>query len=514
MKRPAVPAPVAGIDIGSNAMRLVVGQRLPDGAPELLASLREPVRLGRDAFGDGRITEETAGRFLAALHRFRASIDRFGVVTVRAVATSALREARNAARLVERARWLYGLEIEVISAEEEARLVHLAVTRALELRDRCALTIDIGGGSVEIALSVAGELVALESLRVGTVRLLSLLGAEGEPPERQHRLMREYVGATRRWLERQIGGHQVEVCVGVGGNVEALGELRVQLLGKSDRSFVRRAELDALYERLAALDYGQRVARLGLRPDRADVILPAVIVLQSVMRLADAERLSIPNVGVKEGLLLDLLAEAEPGEVRASQRRRAVWNAALRVGRKFDFDEAHGTAVARLAGALFDQTAPLHGLDGEHRLLLEVAALLHDVGHFVGNSGHHKHSQYLLQVTPIAGLSGPQMALVANVARYHRKAFPSERHKPYRCLAPRDRRAVARLAALLRLASALDAEQAGRVREVALEVGREEVVVRLAGEGDLLLETWALLERRDLFERTFERALRVEGRLS
>jgi exopolyphosphatase/guanosine-5'-triphosphate,3'-diphosphate pyrophosphatase len=183
---------------------------------------------------------------------------------------------------------------------------------------------------------------------------------------------------------------------------------------------------------------------------------------------------------------------------------------ALQLGRKYAFDEQHGVTVSRLAVQLFDETKPLHNLPLEYRLLLEVAALLHDIGNFVNASDHHKHSQYLLTATPVIGLDQTQMAIVANVARYHRKSMPKPQHDPYRVLSSKDRVTVSKLASLLRLADAMDNEHASRVIRFSVDYKKPRVVLKMEGEGDLLLEKWALLKKAPMFEEVFSVTLAVE----
>ncbi len=173
-------------------------------------------------------------------------------------------------------------------------------------------------------------------------------------------------------------------------------------------------------------------------------------------------------------------------------------------------DEQHGTSVARFAVKLFDETRTLHNLTLEYRLLLEVAALLHDIGSFINMAEHHKHTLYLLTATPVIGLTREQMAVVANTARYHRKSQPKIQHDAYRVLSSKDRVVVAKLAALLRVADAMDNEHASKVSEFSVELKKPKFLIRLKGEGDLLLEKWALLKKAQMFEETFSVKVAVE----
>jgi exopolyphosphatase / guanosine-5'-triphosphate,3'-diphosphate pyrophosphatase len=489
---------IAAIDVGTNAMRLVVGSINNNHRIELLENIREPVRLGKDVFAKGLISEETTERALEALQKFKRLIEQYGVEHVKAVATSATREALNSDIFVDRIAQATGIEITAIGAEEEARLILLAVADRVNLRNKRAILIDIGGGSIEVTLVSDGNILAMVSFNMGTVRLLQKLEQEKVGEQRFNQLVHEYADATRKWLETRIGEHKLDLCIVTGGNAEALGDLRKRLFGKDSQFVIARQELDALVDTLQGMSFAERIQELRLRPDRADVIVPASIVLQTIVRQAGIDQVLVPNVGLKDGVLLDIVQELYDQKHRL--HRDQVLASALQVGRKYVFDEQHATAVAQFAVQLFDETQRLHNLDDESRLLLEVAALLHDIGHFVSPTEHHKHTFYLLTATPLIGLSKPQRAMVANVARYHRKSSPSLQHEPFKVLPAKDRVVVSKLAALLRIADALDTEHAGKVTSIAIEYDRPRFVLKLHGQGDLLLEKWALAKRIPLFE--------------
>jgi exopolyphosphatase / guanosine-5'-triphosphate,3'-diphosphate pyrophosphatase len=492
---------IAAIDVGTNAMRIAIGSITPDHRIELLENIREPVRLGKDVFAKGSISEETTERAIEAFQTFRRLIDKYSVEHLKAVATSATREALNSDIFVDRIAQATGLEITPIGGEEEARLIHLAVADRVNLRNKRAILIDIGGGSIEVTLVADGSIQATVSFNMGTVRLLQKLEQErvGEP--RFNQLVHEYADATRKWLESHIAGQKLDLCVATGGNAEALGDLRKRLFDKDSPSVITAPELDALVERLQGMSFAERIQELRLRPDRADVIVPASIVLQTIVRQAGIDQVLVPNVGLKDGLLLDIVQDLY--DQKARLHRDQVLTSALQVGRKYAFDEPHAMAVARFAVQLFDATQRLHHLDDESRLLLEVAAILHDIGHFVSATEHHKHTFYLLNSTPLIGLTKSQRAVVANVARYHRKSAPSLHHEPFKVLPAKDRVVVSKLSVLLRLADALDNEHAGKVTDITVEYNRPQLVLRLQGQGDLLLEKWALAKRTPVFEEVF-----------
>ena len=498
---------LAAIDVGSNAMRCVVASIDGERRVELLENIREPVRLGQDVFTHGVIAEGTMDRAAEAFRRFADVIRAHGAIWTKALATSATREALNKETFIDRIFQASGIELATIGSEEEARLIHLAVMQRISLKNKLALLVDIGGGSTEITIASGESVLSTESYRMGSVRLLQLLEESKHDEQEFTTLVQEYVDATQRRIVREIGERTIDLCIGTGGNIETLGDLRRQMLGKDRDSVLALGELESLLKTLRSMSFQERIARIGLRPDRADVILPAAIIIRRIMRQAGTEMLQIPRVGLKDGILVDMIQELY-GEKRGLDRDQ-VMASAMALGRKYAFDEQHALTVARFAVELFDQTRPLHNLALEHRLMLEVAALLHDIGTFVNVTGHHKHTQYLLLASPLVGLAREQMAIVANVARYHRKSLPKPQHDAYRVLSSRDRVVVSKLAAVLRLADAMDNEHASKVEEFSVELKRPQFVLRLKGQDDLLLEKWALMQKAPMFEEVYSVRLTI-----
>jgi len=503
----AFPLRVGAIDVGSNAIRLRVAEFTAVGTGTPLVEERVPVRLGHDVFVTGRLAVKAMDAAVDAITGFRRRMEAAGVQHYRAVATSAVRESRNGPQFVERLRDEAGVELEVITGAEEARLVYVAIRSRLEMGDRKWISVDLGGGSVEVSLVDADGILWSESHTMGSVRLLEELSAAGQEPGRFQRLLREYAATLRiPTLARQWNPAGV---IATGGNIEALA----RLVGTAP-SAVRAGELpvEALQgaiQMLSRLSYKQRVDQLGMRPDRADVILPAALVYERVAVLTGVEKILVPGVGVKDGILIDLVEDLATHQEHEDRKDRRAWEGAISLGRRYLFDEAHATHVARLAGSLFDQLAPLHRMGPVERRLLSAAALLHDVGIFIGPKKHHKHSLYIIQQSEIPEFTPRETELIANLARYHRKGVPAAHHEAFTRLAADDRQRVVRLASILRIADALDREHLQAVTAVRARIARSRLALTLEGTGDLLLERWALRAKAGLFTEAF--GLEVEA---
>ncbi|HSQ64888.1 MAG TPA: Ppx/GppA phosphatase family protein [Polyangiaceae bacterium] len=522
----------AAIDVGSNAIRLRIVEafapeapdqqlsllakkddtgkgetRAPEGWREI-ANLRASVRLGTEVFLTGRLAPASIGQACAAMRDFRRAMDEAHVDAYRATATSAVREAKNGATLAERARREAGVELDVIEGIEEARLIELAVVRRLGLKDQTTLLVDVGGGSTEVTVLERNKHTFSSSLPLGTVRLLeTILRSGGQPLDKERlRLLSEMIDRGLAEALSALKRNQFELMVGTGGNIDTLADLcPVEGGAFGHPRAIDVGAMRALFARMLKMSTGERREAFGLRPDRADTIIPAAALL---LRLSEVFKMGVivaPGVGLKEGILVELI-DKHFHLWDSAQEALAVLGACERLGRRYQFDEAHGQLVSRLAGQLFDDMANVHGMGDRDRLLLRAAAMLHDVGDFVRYDGHHKHSFYIIQNSDIIGLTPDERAIVANVARYHRKSPPDPTHPNFRDLDKDARGRVRGLAAILRIADALDREHLGKVKSVRAKVDshKGKLLLTVEGEEDRELEEWTVRAKSELLRDVFD----------
>jgi len=367
--------------------------------------------------------------------------------------------------------------------------------------------IDMGGGSVEVTLCDDGEVVSAQSFKIGTVRLLEMLGQAGD----FNTLLSEYLDGTRKKLREQIGRRKTDQCVATGGNASAIGELACQLLDTESAKRITLAQLTQLIEKLAGLSFEERIRDLGIRPDRADVILPAAMVFHDIMALAGAETMVMPEASLLDGVMLDMV-DSEQRTFKSQRRNLLAWARSLK--KKYHVDRKYGKHVAHLALTLFDQMQDLHQLSHRNRLLLELAAHVHEIGMYVRVGGHHRHAAYLISVAPLLGLSAKEKNLLAQVVRYQRKGAPNESHESFAALDAQDQQVVWQLSALLRLAIALNKERRNRVHDVEIEMAESDITLYLEGHGDLLLERWAALKTAGYIKQTFGLKLHIDLNLT
>lgn len=497
------PVRAAAVDVGSNAIRFFATEFAAPARYTVLEQLRAPIRLGHAAFLTGRLTSDAMSAAIEALASFRTRMEDLRITRYRAVATSAVRDSDNGDVFLARARAEAELELEAITGAEEVRLVHQAVRNRIALGREKWVLADLGGGSLEISLVDHDEIHWSVSHGMGSVRLLEELSVAGDEPGRFSRRLQEYASTLRL----PVGRTRLAGFIATGGNIEALS----RLAGMGDDDTVSKLPLSRLREMidtLMRLPYRQRVSELGLREDRADVILPAALVYERLCVLAGFDVIHVPNVGVKDGIVLDLVDDYVGHEPHRERQDQVVFHGALALGKRYRFDIAHGRHVAALALSIFDQLQSVHRMSRVDRRLLMAAALLHDVGVFISHRRHHKHSLYVIAQSELPGLKPEEIRMVANLARYHRKGGPAPHHEEFMALAEPERDRVTRLAALLRLADALDREHRQHVHHVRVRIDERRVVLEVEGTGDLLLERWAVQKKAGLFEQTFGRAVR------
>lgn len=498
---------IAGIDIGSNAIRIAIGELGLNGSVKILHTTREPIRLGGDVFEKGIISNALTDKALNAFHHFRELCDEYGVVLIRAVGTSALRDANNSEEFIQKVAAHSGIRVEVISGAKESQLIQLAVSKEVNLRRKLALLIDIGGGSTEVSLILNQKCIFSESHNVGAVRLLNLVKNRSNPEKLLARIVRSSIRGIKRSFQRKIGKKHISLCIGTGGNFEALATLRTSLLGKNGVRRFSSSDLDHLLSIITSLPLKKRILKLKLRPDRADVIVPAAITISEILKVSNVHEVLTPHVGLRDGLLHEAASHLLNGKSQIV-RLEAIATARV-IGAKYFYDKKHADTVVRYSLELFDKTNKLHKLSIEDRLILEVAAMLHDVGLFMGESDHHRHSSYIIRNSAWTGLDKKQVALVACVARYHRRTLPKRDHEIYKDLKQSEQERVKKLSALLRIADSLDRGRAARFRKLMITIKPGKLIIKVPNRADKELIKWAVDKKSDLFQVVFHRALEL-----
>lgn len=506
---------IAAIDIGSNSVHMVVVRGDHDQSCEVLDREKHMVKLGAGAFRRGRLTDDAFAAGLDSLRKFRKIIDHHRVDEIIAVATSAVREAANGEHFLAEVRKTTGITPRIISGTEEARLIHTAVRSAVDLSGRRALCLDIGGGSVEAVVGDAAKVAFSASLKLGVQRLRDAIGEDDPLTRDQRRLLDELVRSTAKVTLAKAHEAGFDICVGTSGTILGLG-LAVHLARGHERwisphgRVVPLDELRSLVAELSELDAEERNRVPGIDSERTDTIHIGGLLLVRLLEMADAECITLCDASVREGLVVEALEKAagkRPSAARPTDiRRQSVMGLLRRCGQA----DAHAQLIAALSLQVFDQTQTIHRFGPHERMLLEYAALMHDVGRHISFERHEQHSHYIIRHGDLLGFTTEEIDLMAIIARFHRKAKPKPRHREIAALAPLQQRMVTLHAGILRLAEGLERRHAQVVESLRCDVMPKKVRVSVAARGDAEVELWAAQRKASLLARALDRRVEVE----
>ncbi len=517
--RPAGPADsvAAFIDIGTNSIRLLLVRITPDHGYTVLSQQKEVVRLGEGEFAQGRLQPEAMQRAALVCRTFADMARAHGAGEIVAIATAATREAQNQREFVRLVDHEAGIHVHTIAGLEEARLIYLGVSSGLHLGDRRALVIDIGGGSTELALGDQRQHLLLDSLKLGAIRLTSLFflpGEAGPVAADRYAVISNYVrNAAVRAVQNLAELGPADLAIGSSGTIENLADIAARQFHKRARQRddrLRFDQLQAVVRSLCALPLDERRKVPGINPARADIIVAGAAILETLMALLGLQELQVSDRGLREGLVEDHLRRTQPDRLDdLTVRERSV----LQLGRACRFDEAHAVAVRRLALDLADSARQvgLHRFGPGERELLGHAALLHDIGAFLAYNNHHAHTYYFIRNADLLGFDQTEIAIIALLARFHRKGLPDRgAQADVVALDKHARRVVRLLSPLLRLAENLDRSHAGLVTRAELVVaGNKDIALNVYATQDCPLERWDAQASAALFEQVYRRRLTV-----
>jgi len=501
------PLRVAAVDIGSNAIRFMAAEFLNSSRYIVLEAERAPIRLGAGAFSSGRLAADAIKAALQALARFQERLRILGIEHYRVIATSAVRESANGSKFAQQVHEQLGIPLEIVSGSEETQLVYRSLKPLIHLGKTPWLLANLGGGSLEVALVNQSGVLTSETHTIGAVRLLEEFKSSADSPRQFVRLLKEYV-ATLRLSLGDIRG-PLAGFIATGGNIEELAKMADAPQKTGGIRDLSISGLKRLMEELPRLSVKQRMVRWGIYRDRADVVLPAAVVYEHLAAVSGQKSMLVPYVGTKEGILLDLVDRLTLNSTYTHRKEKQLLHLTVSLGRRYQFHEAHGQQVCRLALALFEQLQSLHGLDPDDHRILMVAALLHDIGGYISYKKHHKHSLYLIAQSELPGFSSEDMLMAANIARYHRKNSPQPHHDQFARLTKSQRLRVTKLASLLRIADALDRDHAQAIKRLTASVRQPYLDLKITGKGFRELEHWSLQRKAQLFTDLFGLRVRI-----
>ena len=501
---------LGAIDIGSNSIRIVIAEAQTGGRYRILDEERESTRLGRALSSTGQLDPQSIENSLTALRRFKEIAEGLGVESLRAIATCAVREASNGQEFCRQVEEVVGLPVEAISAEREAHLAFHSVRRRFDLANKNTLLVDIGGGSTEI-VQATGEIVeSIYATCLGAVRLSERFdGAQSLADDKFCRM--------EKWIMRELKSVTdkpripIHLLIGSGGTFTNLAGMTMAAKGKSNLPVsgcqVSRAELRHLIDRLRKMSLKQRREVTGLNPDRADIIVPGLTVIDCIMLRFKVNVLQVHAYGVRDGLLLQMIEEMQgttshspPDELVQLERFVSACGVEIE----------HSRQVAKLATQVYNGLCNHYELDPADSRLLDAAARMQDVGYLINYEAHHKHSYHLILHSELEGFKPEELEIVANVARYHRGALPKKKHDNYSRLSSKDQQRVLTMAAVLRLAGGLDRSHNQTVDSVDVQYHGKQVELTVESEKFPEVDLWAARRRAGLFEQVFDAELSIQ----
>ncbi|MGE5817902.1 MAG: HD domain-containing protein [Deltaproteobacteria bacterium] len=468
----------AVLDVGSNAIRSQIAAVDHPQRYRVIEQDRQPVRLGHDVFQTRKLNPTVVESAVKVLVDFKNLATRYRVKGIKAAGTSALREAADGKSFQRRVQKL-GIPLEVISEEKEARLISLGLMSGLRFHLPLGFFLDIGGGSVELSVANTANTFCLFSLPLGAVRLTEAFVGNDPPRNREIRNLRAFVQDKLGPVARRIEQEKFTMAFGSGGTITALAETDSRIAGDSKTGslmILRRSRLKALLETLIGQTAPERATFISGDPKRADIIIAGGLVLYEVMAAVGLDYLFVSRRGLRDGLMVDLLQQyySDSGAWHPEAERA---DSLEQVCQKYLYDSAHAQHVSQLALNTFYQLHDLHQLPEKYASILNAAAMLHDIGLFISRPKHHKHSYYLIKSSGLNSFSKLDLDLVANTARYHRKAHPSQKHLPFSQLSPGNQNVVRKLSAILRIADAFDYKGEQRVKTLTCTLKKSKTLI-------------------------------------
>ena len=496
----------AVIDIGASAIRMEIAEISENGELRTLEQLRQGCLLGKDTFTKGRIQQSTIRECVEILQGFQRVMEEYGITQpeqIRAVATSSVRDAENRDTFLDRVYIGTRINVRAIDEAEESRLTYMAAQGVVDsepdLKAGNVMVVDVGGGSTELLFVQNGQVTFSDSYRLGSLRMREMLESQRAPSERVRTILGQHIQRTVEQITRNVPVCELTALVAMSNDSRFVAAHLYPDWATAHAARIDYKAFSGFVDKVLPLSAERIASKYHLTFQEAETVGPALLVYLYLARAVKTDCLVIPKSSLRDGLLKEMtLAGFWTGSFA-----RQVIHAALALGDKYRIDQKHGRHVADLCIQLFRELQPVHQLDKRHELLMEVAALLHEVGGFISNRSHHKHSMYLILNSDLFGLTRNDMSLIALVARYHRRAMPSATHPEYTSLDRDSRIAVSKMAAILRVADALDRNHMQQICDLTFSREPGQFVITVRNVEDLTMERMALKEKGAMFEEVY-----------
>ncbi|MGD8781850.1 MAG: Ppx/GppA phosphatase family protein [Ignavibacteria bacterium] len=502
---------LAAIDIGTNSFHLIVAGINQRGNFEIIDREKEVIRLGEGSSDDIKfISEPAIERAINTLNSFRG-IAESHEAEIRAVATSAVREAKNKNQFIEKVLKETGIEIEVVSGQEEARLIYLGILKAVPVFNKKVCCIDIGGGSTELIVGEKGSVLCGTSLKLGAVRLTQKFFPDFKLTESRIDKCREWINGEIFRVIKEIENEGFDLAIGTSGTIMSTGLMisanengefnENTILNNYQFSYSDFQSIEKMI--LKKTTFAERKKIKGLDSKRADIIPAGILILSEIMSNLKLKKIKISGYALREGILIDSMQKSN-GKTALPNLHNIRFESVKHLMDSCDYAKDHCKHVAELALGLYDKLKHFHKLDDECREYLHAAALLHDIGYHISHTQHHRHSLYMIQNSELLGFNENEIRIIANVARYHRKSHPKGRHLDYSILPEKSKKIIQKLSAILRIADSFDRTHSEIVKDIEIKLQPGQMEFNLLTDGvPADIEIWNFDRRKELFEEIF-----------
>lgn len=510
---------IAAIDVGTNSFHMVIASINTRGAMRIISREREMVRLGSSGKDMKYLQEDAMDRGVKALYAFSKMAESHDAY-IRAVATSAVREALNKDAFIKRVKNELNIEIEVVSGVEEGRLIFLGVIHALPIYDKKILIIDIGGGSTETIIGKNGELETVHSEKIGAVRLTKLFFEDGKYTDERIEELRAYIKGEWSPILNQIKEHRFDISIGTSGTIQSianmvLAEKQMQIPELLNGFSVSAKEIIHIISKITKCSNQDEILEIpGIDPRRADIILAGALILETAIEELKIKEILLSPYALREGIVYDTFEKMSTSELHkhiVDLRYETVVNLAQRYN---NFDE-HTKFVTEIALKIFDFLIPIHNLGNYEREILKYSSLLHDIGYWISHDQHHKHSYYIIIHSDLPGFTNEEADIIATIARYHRKSHPKKKHPEFSKFEQDIQNVIKVLAGILRIAEGIDRRQKQYVQDINVNNNNIDTIKNKTSKLEIKLvqkspkykidiEVWGANRRKDLLEESLK----------
>ncbi|MDK2933447.1 MAG: exopolyphosphatase / guanosine-5-triphosphate,3-diphosphate pyrophosphatase [Clostridiales bacterium] len=497
---------IAGIDVGSHILSMKIAEVQKDSQVKTLELLQQPISLGRDTFAMGKVSFETVDKTCEILKGFKQLMSDYKIKIYRAVATSAVREAQNRDYIVDQIKLKTGLNIDVINNSEERFLIYRSIEESIPsyktLRNEGAMIVDIGSGSIQVSIFSQNCLVFSQNIKLGSLRIREVLSSIEGRTLNFPKILEEYIASNIDRLKIFLPQDTFRNFIALNGEIKTISRLCNKTKDYKKLKYIHKKSLEEIYTALMYQSTDVIVKNYGLSYDRADVLLPSMMIFKKFLDMTAADGLYVPLVTLADGIIYDLVdknfnIKREQGFIED------IISSAKFLAARYQYDPLHAEDVEQKSLVLFDALHKLHGLGNRERLLLQLAAILHDTGKYINLTEHYIHSYELIMASDLIGLSKEELEIIANVSRYHSRVVPRHSHENFLKLEEKNRVIIAKLVAIIRIADALDRSHKQKIKNMKVDHEDKKIMIRAETTQDTLLEEWTFETKAEFFQEVF-----------